>query len=221
MSTTHLLLWLIRYIRRMFKEFALNSQTQTILCFTARCFWQLLLTVYCYLTLYQRAWQPGQHRLVWKSRATWWLHVFLAVFSSRCFALRKTELNMTLLVMQTILTAMSHLCRVRTVNTKTHCNLALRIALVFQFGVQDTSQTPSLSSSTSFISHLLSFSRVYLPYFSLPWPRFALSLGGKAGWVITGGLRAGWLPLIESSQQVVFYETALSSQPARACPRRH
>lgn len=40
----------------------------------------------------------------------------------------------------------------------------------------------------------------------------------EASWVITRGLRAGRLPLIESSQQTVFYEASLSSQPARTCP---
>jgi len=40
----------------------------------------------------------------------------------------------------------------------------------------------------------------------------------EAGWVITRGLRAGRLPLIESSQRIDFYETAPSRQPARTCP---
>lgn len=50
------------------------------LCFTAVFSWQLLLTVHCYLTVYQSAWQPGQHRLVWEKTKTWWLLVFLEVF---------------------------------------------------------------------------------------------------------------------------------------------
>lgn len=63
------------------------------------------------------------------------------------------------------------------------------------------------------------------PFFFPPGPVFSLSLvpdlhssAWKAGWAITRGLRAGWLPLIESSQQIVFHETAQSSRPARTCP---
>lgn len=55
---------------------------------------------------------------------------------------RCTELNVTLLVVQTILPAMSHLCQVHTINTKTRCNLALGVALMFQRRVEDSSQTP-------------------------------------------------------------------------------
>lgn len=51
-----------------------------------------------------------------------------------------------------------------------------------------------------------------------PVASFCTLLAWGASWVITRGLRAGRLPLIESSQQIVFYETALTSQPARTCP---
>lgn len=40
----------------------------------------------------------------------------------------------------------------------------------------------------------------------------------EGSWVITRGLRAGRLPLIESSQQTVFYEASPGSQPAGTCP---
>lgn len=94
----------------------------------------------------------------WKKRKTWWPPVFLGVLSLQyadmfgvtLFCVMKTELNMTLLVVQTILLAMSHLCQVLTINTKTHCNLALRKALMFQFGVQDTTfrlTVPSLAET--------------------------------------------------------------------------
>lgn len=44
-------------------------------------FRQLLLTVHCYLPVCLSASEPGQHRLVWKKRKTWWLLAFLEVFS--------------------------------------------------------------------------------------------------------------------------------------------
>lgn len=90
-------------------------------------------------------------------------------------------------------------------------------ALMFQRSVQDASQTrwPLPGTHLNFSSHLLCFSS--FPSFSAV-ASFCTHPARKAGWVITRGLRAGWLPLIESSQQLVFYETALSSQPARTCP---
>lgn len=94
-------------------------------------------------------------------------------FSVTLFCFMKTELNMTLLVVQTILPAMSHLCQVHTINTKTHCNLALRIALMFQFGVQDTSEThrPRPGRNLNFSSLLLQYAFfLLLPSNSPPFP---------------------------------------------------
>lgn len=75
----------------------------------------------------------------------------------------KTELNMTLLVMQTILPAMSHLCHVHTINTKAHCNLALRIALMFQC-TGHLSNT--LSPPWQIPEFLLTHSMFFVSYFS-------------------------------------------------------
>lgn len=58
------------------------------------------------------------------------------MFSVTPFCVMKTELKMSLLVVQTVLNVMSHLCQVHTID-KAYCNLALRVALMFQFGVQD------------------------------------------------------------------------------------
>lgn len=57
----------------------------------------------------------------------------LDVCSVTLFCALKTELNTTLLVVQTMLPAMSRLCRVHTINTQTHGTLALGRALRFQF----------------------------------------------------------------------------------------
>lgn len=192
------------------------------LCFTAvvsgSCCWHFLV-----IWLWSRV-LDSQDSISWSERrekqggclSSWKCFPYVDMFSVTLFCVMKTELNMTLLVVQTILPAMSHLCQVHTINTKTHCNLALSVALMFQFGVQDTSQThhPLPGRNLNF-SSLLCFS--FSPSLQLP----SLSLVSsfwEAGSVITRGLRASWLPFIESSQQIVFYETALSSQPARTCP---
>lgn len=70
--------------------------------------------------------------------SSWKRFLHVDIFSVTLFCVMKTELKVTLLV-QTILPAMSHLCQVHTINTKIHWNLALGKALMFQFGVQDTS----------------------------------------------------------------------------------
>lgn len=76
------------------------------------------------------------------SLSSWKCFPYVDVFSvTLFFCAVQTELNMTLPVVQTMLPAMSHLCQVHTINTKTHCNLALSVALMFQFVVQDTAQT--------------------------------------------------------------------------------
>lgn len=95
----------------------------------------------------------------------------LDMFSVTLFCVIKTELNMTLLVVQTILPAMSHLFQIHTINTKTHCNLVLGIALMFQFDVQDTSQTqrplPDRNLNLSFLLLCFSF---FLPSNPPPFP---------------------------------------------------
>lgn len=45
-----------------------SPQTNSTSLFYSGIFLQLLLTVYFYLTSYLSAWQPGQHRLVWKKK---------------------------------------------------------------------------------------------------------------------------------------------------------
>lgn len=45
-----------------------SAQTGPASLFSSSIFCQLLPTVYCYLTVYLSAWQPGQHRLVWKTK---------------------------------------------------------------------------------------------------------------------------------------------------------
>lgn len=66
-----------------------SPQTNSTSLFYSGIFHQLLLTVYFYLTSYLSAWQPGQHRLVWKKKKqTWWRLVFLEVFSP-CWHLQR------------------------------------------------------------------------------------------------------------------------------------
>lgn len=192
-----------------------SPQTNSTSLFYSGIFLQLLLTVYFYLTSFLSAWQPGQHRLVWKEKKqTWWLLVFLGVFSP-CW----------------------HLLR----------DLALFYEEVFSYE-QDPTCANSAAQRVSFISGshsrktnwgLFSWSGLsckalpllhnpeFLYLSSVPPQSCILSLSlvpilhssaWKAGWAITRGLRAGWLPLIESFQQTVFRETAQSSQPARTCP---
>lgn len=180
------------------------------LCFTAvvsgSCCWQFIVIWLCTRVL------DSQDSIVWSGRkgkhdgclSSWKCFLHVDTFCGTLFCIMKTELNLTLLVVQTILPTMSHLCQVRTINTKKHCYLALRIALMLQFGVQDTSQTccapfwqkPEFPlSSFVFLSNYPPF--LLCPLFAPAW---------EAGWVITRALCAGWLPLIESSQQIVFYE---------------
>lgn len=87
----------------------------------------------------------SQDSIAWSGRKekhggflpSWNCFPYVDMLSVTLFCVMKTELNMTLLVVQTILPAMSHLCQVHTLNT--NCSLALSITLMLQFGVQDTS----------------------------------------------------------------------------------
>lgn len=142
----------------------LNSQTQSntfvlLQYFLAAAAHSSLLLSDCVLKV-----PDSQDSIVWCERSKNMVAACLPGsvldrFGVTLFCVMKTELNMTLLVVQTILPAMSHLCQVHTINTKTHCNLALRIALMFQFGVQDTSKThrPHPGRNLNFSSLLLQY----------------------------------------------------------------
>lgn len=148
------------------KECAFSSQTQSNLCCTAvvsgSCCWQFFVIWLCTRVL------DSQDSIIWSRRAekhgdclsSWKCSLHVDMFSMILLCVVKTELNMTLLVMQTILPAMSHLCHVHTINTKTHCNLALS-----RSSIQDTSNTLSPPWQTP--EFLLTHSMFFLFLFSL------------------------------------------------------
>ena len=165
------------------KEWALISQTQPSLCFMAgvfgSCCWQFIVIWLCWGVLVSRdctVWS-GKGEKHGGCLSSWNCFLHVHMFSMILFCVQKTEWNITLLVMQTLLPAMSHLCHVHTINTKTNCNLALSIALLFQFCVQDTSQThcPVLARPRNFLSMPSMFflsSLLSAPFLFLQWPPF-------------------------------------------------
>lgn len=149
-----------------------SSQTNSTSLFYSSIFLQLLLTVYFYLTSFLSAWQPGQRRLVWKAKKqTWWLLVFLEVFSPcwhlQCdLALFYEEvfpMNRTQRV-QTALCNVCHLFQVRTVEKQTE---------VYSRD-PDCLAKHSLSCTTQNSSTFLRFVSPQSCILSLTCPRFAL-----------------------------------------------
>lgn len=148
-----------------------SPQTNSTSLFYSDIFLQLLLTVYFYLTSYLSAWQPGQHRLVWKEKKqTWWLLVFLEVFSpcwhlqrdlalfyEEVFPMKRTQR------VQTALRNACHLFQVRTVEKQTEVYSLDPVRLAKH----------SLSCTTQNSSTFLLFSP-RSPLFSLSCPHFAL-----------------------------------------------
>lgn len=144
-------------------------------------------------------------------KQTWWLLIFLEVFSP-CWHLQR---DLALFYKEvfsneqdpTCANSVCHLFQVRTVTKQTEVYSRDPVCLA-KHSLSCTTQNSSTFLQPPPQSCILSLSLVPVLH-SSAW---------KAGWAITRGLRAGWLPLIESSQQIVFHETALSSQPARTCP---
>lgn len=166
-------------------------------------FWQLLLTFYCYLTVHQSTRLDTSTSFGMEEKkqnngsclSSWKRLLCANLFSVTLFWVMKTELIMTLLVVQTILPTIQGVCQICTIYTKTHCNLAFRIAVTFQ----DTSQPPWLTPEF-LLSLQIPFLPVYDLYFHSSHPKGQLGNYQRA-------LRAGWLPFTESSQQICFSMT--------------
>ena len=171
------------------------------------CFAAIVPGSYCWqhIAIWLCTWMlDRQDSIVWSGQ-TWWLLVFLEVFSL-CrhvrpdFALpyeKCTEHEPTCCTKQYSLSP-SHFSRVHMINT--NCSLVLIVALALHFGVPDTCYTHSLWQKLKFlhlplmILFLYSLLQSCTPFscnLILPLPAW------EKGWVITWGLRAGWLPLIE------------------------
>lgn len=98
----------------------------TAVVFGSSCCWQFVVIWLCTRV------PDCQDSIVWSGRSekhggclsSWKCFLYVGVFSVTLLYAMKTELNMTPLVVQTILPAISHLCQVHTINTKTCCNLA-------------------------------------------------------------------------------------------------
>lgn len=112
---------------------------------------------YCwqYIVIWLCTWVlDSQDSIAWFGRkekhggcsASWKCFPFVDMFSLTLFCFMQPEVNTTLLVVQTVLPAMSHFCQFHTLNT--NCSLVLTNAPLWSLGY--LSNTPSLSETWCF-----------------------------------------------------------------------
>lgn len=149
-----------------------SPQTGLASLFYSSIFCQLLLTICCYPTVYLSAWQPGQHRLVWKKKnkhagcSSFWegfRHVDIFRVSKPFQWTGPDLLNKQ--------RCTACLIYFRFASLKKNKNTKPKLILLIQFGVQNT---PSLAQPRIRLpfSCFFLFPALYSP---ISRPRFALS----------------------------------------------
>lgn len=145
-----------------------RSQTGPTSLFFSSIFCQLLLTIYRYRTVYLSAWQPGQHRLVWKKKnkhagcMSFWegfRHVDIFRVTRLCFTKKPFQW-----------TGPDLLNKQRF----TPCLIYFRFAS-WKKNEADSHDLVTLSCTTQNSSTFLLFFFFFQSFFPLSCPRFALS----------------------------------------------